>query len=74
MTGIETGSETWLFIEAWATKQIEKHRQANDSPQCTYENTQFLRGKIAVLKALLTLPDPPDGGPITGATTRPPLY
>ena len=49
-------SPTWLFIQAWANRQILEARERNDVPQAEVE-TALLRGGIALLKKLLSLPD-----------------
>jgi hypothetical protein len=65
---IDPRSETWRFIESWATERLEKTRSKNDSMAHDAIQTAALRGRIGELKDLLALTKDPvieadDSGP-----------
>ena len=65
---IDPRSETWRFIESWATERLNKARSQNDSISKDAVETAVLRGRIAGLKELLALTKDPaieadDSGP-----------
>jgi hypothetical protein len=47
----------WNEIEAWAKKKMDTARNLNDDTKLTEQQTAALRGRIAVLKELLALPE-----------------
>lgn len=53
---IDRHSGTWIFVEAWASEQIKKLREKNDSANLSDVQTAVLRGKIKAMKELLDLP------------------
>lgn len=58
-TRIEDHSKTWVTVKEWAETELQAARLKNDSKKLGEVDTADLRGRIAVLKKLLTLADPP---------------
>lgn len=58
---IERNSAMWLRLAEHLTARLNTHRAVNDSPKSEIE-TATLRGRIAELKAILSLGDVPDDG------------
>lgn len=56
---IETYSDTWVVTKAWAEKLIDQHHIALEDPARSEADTNVLRGRIAALRDLLALADPP---------------
>lgn len=54
---IDIGSETWGFIHTWATSEIARLRESNDSVMLDDTKTAHIRGRIKALKDLIVLPD-----------------
>lgn len=52
---IEQTSSTWVFIEAWAQKEIEMLRKKNDNLKASEQQTTIYRAEIRFLKKLLAL-------------------
>lgn len=53
----EFSTLTWAHVRKWASEEIERLRQRNDSVELTNEQTMSLRGEIRALKRLLALPE-----------------
>jgi hypothetical protein len=53
---IDTASPTWRYVEKWAMEQLESSRLENDFQRLTELKTAALRGKIKLLKHLISLP------------------
>jgi hypothetical protein len=53
---IDTDSPTWKYIEVWANGQLDAARKENDFLKLTEIRTAALRGKIKLLKQLISLP------------------
>lgn len=47
------GSDTWLFVAAWATKELERARKINDLLITGPEKTIELRSRIKLLKEII---------------------
>lgn len=56
---IEPHSSTWAAVEAWANEQIERNRLTLESVGLDATHTATIRGRIATLRELLALPNPP---------------
>lgn len=56
---LDTYSDTWKFVSAWAEKALQDVRESNDSTKKSEAQTMVLRGQIKMLKELLALPNPP---------------
>lgn len=56
---IETHSSTWQAVEAWARSQLSRDCQRLESPAMDAATTAVLRGRIAALRELLALSNPP---------------
>lgn len=54
---IETTSSTWVFIDAWAKKEIETLRKKNDNLKASEQQTTIYRAEIRLLKKILALPE-----------------
>lgn len=54
---IDTYSETWRAVEAWAAGALARAREDLERETVTDERARVLRGRIAVLKELLQRPD-----------------
>ena len=54
---IEPNSATWLFMENWATGEIDRLRKQNDSLKMTSERTTIVRAQISLLKKIIDLPE-----------------
>jgi hypothetical protein len=53
----EFSTLTWAHVREWASKEIERLRQRNDSMELDREATCAIRGEIRALKRLLALPE-----------------
>lgn len=53
----EFSTLTWAHVREWASKEVERLRQRNDSIELDREATCVLRGEIRALKRLLALPE-----------------
>jgi len=49
-------SPTWLEIAEWTNKEIKAKHELLEMTRLSHEDTQFLRGEISSLKALLAMP------------------
>ena len=54
---IDVFSDTWLFVSNWATSELERLREVNDSAKWNDVQTAAIRGQIKRCKELLALPD-----------------
>lgn len=54
---INVTSGTWIFISQWAEKELANLKDQNDEIRRDEKSTAVLRGGIARLKLLLSLPD-----------------
>ena len=50
-------SETWVFIRNWTQKELASARERNDYFKNDEIKTAALRGRIKLLKEVLSLPD-----------------
>jgi hypothetical protein len=48
---------SWLAVEAYARKEIERHRDRLETDGLMDTESQFLRGKIAALRDVIRLAD-----------------
>lgn len=55
LTAQERHSSLWIKIQKHYEDLLQRERVRNDSPKQTEEGTQFIRGKIALLKELQKL-------------------
>ena len=53
---IDTKSATWLEITEWADKEIKALHLLLEVARLSHEDTQFIRGEVSSLKALLAMP------------------
>jgi len=53
---IDTKSTTWLEIDKWAEEEIKSRHELLEMTRLSHEDTQFIRGEIGSLKALLAMP------------------
>ena len=53
---IDTKSAAWLEIAAWADEEIEARHELLEMTRLSHEDTQFIRGEVSSLKALLAMP------------------
>lgn len=49
-------SETWVFVRNWAQKELASARERNDYFKNDEIKTAALRGRIKLLKEILSLP------------------
>lgn len=56
MTRIDTHSDTWAEVAAWAQSELSKARDKLESEATVHEHTLALRAQIKLLKRLLELP------------------
>ncbi len=56
--GLDAGSRTWGALDEWAQAELTKARTENDSMSRTDLQTAALRGRIKLLKELISLPLP----------------
>lgn len=57
MSRIETVSDTWAEVSAWANERLKKARAALESENTNFEQTLVLRAQIKQLIQLLELPN-----------------
>jgi hypothetical protein len=57
MIKIDFNSPEWAAIEDWAKHRLTEELSALKSPSSDYGKTQFVRGRIAVLEEMLSLPE-----------------
>lgn len=55
---IEPDSATWRAVKAWAEARLSASRAANEARGLDPQKTEFERGRIALAKELLRLPEP----------------
>ena len=55
---LDPRSSTWMFVSNWASEELKKAREKNDSVNKDISQTSALRGEIKILKALINLPNP----------------
>ena len=53
---LEPYSSTWLFVKAWTETELIKARTINDYLKNDETKTAALRGRIKLLKEILSLP------------------
>lgn len=56
---IDKNSATWNSVAAWATHEITESAQRIEQRGFGPSETEFERGRIAALRALLAIPDRP---------------
>lgn len=56
MSRINTPSDTWAEVSAWASSELQKARDQLESETTTHEQALALRARIKLLKRLLELP------------------
>lgn len=54
---IERHSPTWRYVAQWAKERTEKRQRELEARGLPPDETEFLRGNIAELRALLALAD-----------------
>lgn len=57
---IDRQSATWREVTAWAGKELSDAVEQNEATGLGLAETENLRGRIAVLRELLTLRDEPE--------------
>lgn len=55
---IDPHSPTWQAVDEWARRTLERHRAELESPAMDESATTMLRGRIAMLRELINLPNP----------------
>jgi len=53
---IDQKSATWLAVSEWASEEIKVRHELLEMARLSHEDTQFLRGEISSLRALLAMP------------------
>ena len=53
---VDVHSATWLKITEWADKEIKARHELLEMTRLSHEDTQFIRGEVSSLKALLAMP------------------
>ena len=53
---IDTSSSAWLEIVEWADKEIKTLQGLLEVARMSHEDTQFIRGELSSLRALLAMP------------------
>ena len=53
---IDTKSETWRYIAQHVESRIAELRTCNDAISLDHDQTLLLRGRIAELKSIISLP------------------
>ncbi|MDO8534613.1 MAG: hypothetical protein Q7S17_07725 [Xanthobacteraceae bacterium] len=56
---IDTHSATWQTVKAWAEQQLKADTADIEAEGTSSHRTEFLRGRLRALRALLKLTDPP---------------
>lgn len=56
MSQIDTHSDTWAEVSAWASNELKRSRDLLESEATKPEDTPPLRARIKLLKRLLELP------------------
>ena len=54
---IDVKSVTWLAASKWINKEIQVRHGLLEETRLSHEDTQFVRGEINSLKALLAMPE-----------------
>lgn len=54
---IDIYSETWKSIEEWADGKLEMDLRSLEDINCDEKRSAMLRGRIALLRSLLNLPN-----------------
>lgn len=62
---IDTGSTSWRAVQAWADKQLTASHRALEATGLAQADTEYHRGRCAVLRELARLPQPSQ---LTGRT------
>lgn len=57
MAHIDTLSDTWAEVSAWASSELQKSRDLLESEATTPADTPAIRARIKLLKRLLELPN-----------------
>ena len=63
---LDPGSQTWLFVKAWAEKRREDARDECSFPKNNIEKTSIYRGHVQILDELLDLPNDKKKGLLDG--------
>lgn len=58
LTDEDRGSLLWRKMDAFLREELEAARKSNDNADLGADKTNFIRGRIAVLKWLVTPPTP----------------
>jgi len=53
---IDVRSDTWRALQAWAARELHDARTALEQPALDQPATEFQRGRIQTLRAVLELP------------------
>jgi hypothetical protein len=53
---IDQKSATWLVVSEWVSEEIKVRHELLEMARLSHEDTQFLRGEISSLRALLAMP------------------
>jgi hypothetical protein len=53
---IDLKSSTWIAISEWVDGEIKVRHELLEMARLSHEDTQFLRGEISSLRALLAMP------------------
>ena len=57
---LDVYSDTWAFVAHWASDELAKAREDNDSSKRDEIQTALLSGRIRTLKELIALPNKKD--------------
>ena len=58
---LDISSQTWQYVESWTTINLKKARERNDLTKLDATETAVLRGRIKLLKEILSLPNKAKG-------------
>ena len=53
---VDVHSTTWVNLQEWASSEINSKHELLEMTRLSHEDTQYIRGEIGSLKALLAMP------------------
>ena len=53
---VDVHSTTWVNLAKWASSEINAKHELLEMTRLSHEDTQYIRGEIGSLKALLAMP------------------
>lgn len=69
LTDEDRASPLWRKMDAFLREELDAARKSNDSVDMSADKTNFIRGRIAVLKWLLTPPTDSVHGALNSPTS-----